>query len=75
MKNLSPVSVEHKRILDDMLLRRMKSSGETAHEAIGKILQNLPEGDAFMIVEQRITVDARTIRLWASFYCTPEGKQ
>jgi hypothetical protein len=68
------VSAEDKRILDEMLLRRMKSSGETAPEAIGKILQNLPEG-ARMIVDQGITVDARTVRIWALFYCTPEGKQ
>ena len=74
---------EQKHILDDMLKQRIKSSrdsgvGETEAEAVQQILAlvaNLPD-DASMIVKPDGTkVDARTIRVWASFYHTPERKQ
>jgi hypothetical protein len=104
------LTTEQKRILDDMLARRMessrkidadevqtiselvakgvmeptrlrcvKSSGEIEAEVIQQILvlaSGVPD-DTPMIVgdSDGPRVAARTIRVWASFHCTPEGKQ
>jgi hypothetical protein len=88
------LTTEQKRILDDMLTRRMESSrkidadevqtisessGEIEAEVIQQILvlaSGVPD-DTPMIVgdSDGPRVAARTIRVWASFHCTPEGKQ
>ena len=74
------LSAEHQRILDDMLKRRLESRGETDTEsdAIQQILA-LVSGladDASLIVDNEGTkVDARTVRVWASFHRTPERTQ
>jgi hypothetical protein len=70
------MTYEQKRILDDMLSRRIESSGEIEAEAIEQILafiSDLPD-DAPMMASNKpgaATMDARTIRVWASFYRTP----
>ncbi len=61
-------------LLDEMLRERLEGRGETDADAIRQILAlvaGLPD-DARMIVNaDRDTVDARTVREWASFYSTP----
>jgi len=67
---------KQKLILDDMLSRRIESSGETEADAIRQILalvSGLPD-DAPMVISNKALgadLNARTIRIWASFYCTP----
>jgi hypothetical protein len=70
---------EQKRsLVDDMIRSRIESSGETEAEAIRSILAsvaNLPDDAAMRVKPDGTTVDARTIRVWASFYRTPERRQ
>lgn len=70
---------EQKRgLVDDMIRSRIESSGETESEAIQSILarvSNLPDDASMLVKPDGTTVDARTIRVWASFYRTPEKTQ
>ena len=65
-------------LVDDMIRSRMESSGETEADAIRQILAqvaNLPDDTAMIVKPDGTKLDARTIRVWASFYSTPESKQ
>jgi len=71
---------EQKRILDDMLKQRLDGRGETGSEAeaiqqILALVANLPDDASMIVKPDGTSVDARTIRVWASFYRTPERKQ
>ena len=65
-------------LVDEMIRERMASSGETEAEAVQSILArvgNLPDDTSMLVKPDGTTVDARTIRVWASFYRTPDTKQ
>jgi len=67
-----------KGIMDATRLRPAKSNGEIEAGVIQQILASLfgVTDDSFLIVDNDGTkVDARTIRVWASFYLTPEQTQ
>jgi len=70
---------EQKRgLVDEMIRSRIASSGESEAEAIQSIsarFADLPDDTAMLVKPDGTTVDARTIRVWASFYRTPEGRQ
>ena len=71
---------EQKHILDDMLKQRLDGRGETGSEAeaiqqILALVANLPDDASMIVKPDGTSVDARTIRVWASFYRTPERKQ
>ncbi|MGB8581632.1 MAG: hypothetical protein WCD47_12480 [Candidatus Sulfotelmatobacter sp.] len=70
---------EQKRgLVDEMLRSRIETSGETEAEAIQSILArvaDLPDDASMIVNPDGNKVDARTIRVWASFYRTPERKQ
>jgi polyhydroxyalkanoate synthesis regulator phasin len=69
---------QKRRLVDEMIRSRIESSGETEAEAIQKILaqiSDLPDDTSMMVDQSGEVVDARTIRVWASFYRTPETKQ
>ena len=64
--------------VDDMIHSRIESSGETEAEAIQRILAlvaNLPDDTSMLVNPDGTSVDARTIRVWASFHRIPEGEQ
>ncbi len=70
---------EQKRgLVDEMLRRRIETSGETGDGSypinFGTVA-NLPDDTAMLVNPDGNEVDARTIRVWASFYRTPERKQ
>jgi hypothetical protein len=77
--NQPQLTAEQKRSPDDMLHRRI-ASGETEAAAISHILltthlHNQKEDDHMIVQADGTTVDVRSIRVWASFYITPEVKQ
>lgn len=68
---------EQKRILDDMLAGRIRG-GQTEADAVRQILaiaSNVPDDTSLIVEADGTKLDARTIRVWASFYRTPEQKQ
>lgn len=70
------LTAEQKRVLDDMLKRRLDARGETdsEREAVQQILalvSGVPDDTSMLVDTNRTKVDARTIRVWASFYLTP----
>ena len=69
---------EQKRILDEMLEKRLKARRETHPEAIRLILASVfgVTDDTLLSIDNDGTkVDARTVRMWASSYLTPGQKQ
>ena len=63
-------------LVNGMIRARIESSGETEAEAVQKILAqvaNLPDDAPMIVAPGGGKVDARTIRVWASFYCTPNS--
>jgi hypothetical protein len=75
---VSKIPTEQERgLVDDMIRSRIESSGETEAEAFQQILArvaNLPDDASMIVKPDGTTVKARAIRVWASFYCTPEGE-
>jgi len=75
---MSAIDEEKRSLVDDMIRCRIQSSGETEAEAIQSILArvaDLPDDASMIVKPDGSTVDARTIRVWASFYRTPEREQ
>jgi hypothetical protein len=69
-----------KGLMDPARLRGAKSPGEIEAEAIRQILlttylHNQKEDDLMSVGPNGTMVDVRSIRVWASFYRTPEVKQ
>jgi len=61
-----------------MIRSRIESSGETEASAIQQILAqvaNLPDDTNMVVDPNGSTVNARTIRVWASFYREPKSTQ
>jgi len=74
------MTAEDKRILDDMLKRRLEGRGETDSEteAVKQILalvSSVPDDTLMSIDNAGTKMEARTVRVWASFYLTPERTQ
>jgi len=73
------VTLKEKRsLVDEMIRRHIESSGETETEAVQSILAriaNLPDDASMLVNPGGDMVDARTIRVWASFCRTSETKQ
>jgi hypothetical protein len=63
-------------LLDEMLRERLEGRGETDTDAdairqILALVAGLPDDAPMIVNADRDTVDARTVREWASFYSTP----
>jgi hypothetical protein len=71
-------SEQKRNLVNEMIRSRIESSGETEAEAIQSILArvaDLPDDASMLVKPDGTMVDARTIRVWASFYRTPERQQ
>jgi hypothetical protein len=68
----------NRSLVDEMIRSRMESTGDTEAQAVQSILArvaDLPDDTPMIMTPGGDAVDARTIRVWASFYRTPEKKQ
>lgn len=69
---------QQRSLVDEMIRSRIASSGETEADAIQHILAqvaSLPDDASMIVKPDGTTVNVRTIRVWASFYSTPEKTQ